>query len=337
MTFQNPATGGVTLVQPAIESPDYSPGVSGWHIDVDGSAEFNDLSLRGTFSGTNYVINDKGIFFYSGPPAAGNLVGSWAQTDGIDDYTNQYIAGITVVGPNGTSQLSSDDGFIKSTGSSGTVLFMADGALKWTWPGTASQAGLFINTAHGSMTWSSGKGAANDKQAQLAVVTSNGVPTTGNADTFPRSSTSDPSGSFNAYHYVSGAIIKSDVLGNTAETWQSPSYMPNWSGTTTFGSIGGGLSTLRYRRDAEDNLQIVGTFTAATGAGTSVFTLPAAYRPKVNTPIPVAFISSGGVFGQGWMYVSASGNLFLSTQLGTAVTVGTTYTINGTIPLGNIA
>lgn len=45
--FSNPITGGQgALVRPAIKSPNYVPGVSGWSINRDGSAEFADLRLH---------------------------------------------------------------------------------------------------------------------------------------------------------------------------------------------------------------------------------------------------------------------------------------------------
>lgn len=50
MTFQNPIVGGNVLIRPAIQSPNYSAGISGWAIKRDGSAEFNNLTVRGSFS-----------------------------------------------------------------------------------------------------------------------------------------------------------------------------------------------------------------------------------------------------------------------------------------------
>ena len=49
MPFQNPVVGGTTLVRPAIHSPNYVPGISGWSINYDGSAEFNNVVVRGAF------------------------------------------------------------------------------------------------------------------------------------------------------------------------------------------------------------------------------------------------------------------------------------------------
>jgi len=48
MAFNNPIVGGTTLIREAIKSPNYVPGVSGWSINKDGSAEFNDVTIRGS-------------------------------------------------------------------------------------------------------------------------------------------------------------------------------------------------------------------------------------------------------------------------------------------------
>lgn len=68
--FGNPIVGGVMLTRPAIASPDYVAGSTGWSINQDGSAEFNNGTFRGTitaavFEGTNFIIDSAGIFFYS--------------------------------------------------------------------------------------------------------------------------------------------------------------------------------------------------------------------------------------------------------------------------------
>jgi Right handed beta helix region len=88
-----------------LRSPNYVTGVSGWTINQDGSAEFNNLTIRGTFKGTNFEINSNGAFFYSGPPAAGNLIASIANTAGTDSHTNAYLAGLTVYGSSGGQRI----------------------------------------------------------------------------------------------------------------------------------------------------------------------------------------------------------------------------------------
>ncbi|MGH3223577.1 MAG: hypothetical protein ACRDPY_33655 [Streptosporangiaceae bacterium] len=47
--FSNPIIGGGgALVYPSIHSPDYVTEVSGWTVSKDGSAEFSDVTIRGT-------------------------------------------------------------------------------------------------------------------------------------------------------------------------------------------------------------------------------------------------------------------------------------------------
>lgn len=47
MPFRNPVVGGITLVRNAIQSENYNPGVSGWTINRDGTAEFTALVIDG--------------------------------------------------------------------------------------------------------------------------------------------------------------------------------------------------------------------------------------------------------------------------------------------------
>lgn len=47
MGFANSVVGGITLVRPAIRSPNFVTGTSGWTINIDGSAEFNNVIVRG--------------------------------------------------------------------------------------------------------------------------------------------------------------------------------------------------------------------------------------------------------------------------------------------------
>lgn len=56
MTFRNSVVGGTTLVRPAIKSPNYVAGSTGWSINADGSAEFNNITIRGAGVGTPIVV-----------------------------------------------------------------------------------------------------------------------------------------------------------------------------------------------------------------------------------------------------------------------------------------
>lgn len=77
------------LLIPGVHSPNYVAGTSGWSINKNGSAEFNNVVIRGgtVVSGTS--------LYYSGTPAAGNLIASIAAVSGTDAFGNPYLAGIS--------------------------------------------------------------------------------------------------------------------------------------------------------------------------------------------------------------------------------------------------
>jgi hypothetical protein len=72
--FQGLTQGQGQLVLPSVRSPNFITQVSGWTINKDGSAEFNNLTIRGTFFGTNFVLNQNGLFMYDPTETLGNLV-----------------------------------------------------------------------------------------------------------------------------------------------------------------------------------------------------------------------------------------------------------------------
>ncbi len=45
--FNNPVVGALALIRKAIRSPNYQAGTEGWTVNQDGSAEFNDVVVRG--------------------------------------------------------------------------------------------------------------------------------------------------------------------------------------------------------------------------------------------------------------------------------------------------
>ncbi len=67
--FDNPLTGGQgALIYPRIMSPGFTPGSSGWSIERDGSAEFNNVVVRGEV--------------YVQSPSTGSYVRIWNQVPG---------------------------------------------------------------------------------------------------------------------------------------------------------------------------------------------------------------------------------------------------------------
>src|SRR5581483_1083246 len=55
MSFDQSATAGETLVAGSIHSPNYAKGSSGWTINRDGSAEFQNVLVRGTITGSTII------------------------------------------------------------------------------------------------------------------------------------------------------------------------------------------------------------------------------------------------------------------------------------------
>lgn len=53
MQFQDDLAAGIVLVRPALRSPNYAAGSAGWNVGVDGSAEFNNVVVRGTVVAKN--------------------------------------------------------------------------------------------------------------------------------------------------------------------------------------------------------------------------------------------------------------------------------------------
>lgn len=90
MPYSNPVVGGTALVRPAINSPNYVAGASGWSINRDGTTEFNDTTVRGSL----FVVDSEGnvIISLSGNPGPdGNYLA-------IIDANGDVVANITADG-----------------------------------------------------------------------------------------------------------------------------------------------------------------------------------------------------------------------------------------------
>jgi hypothetical protein len=140
--FTDEIAGGTVLVRPALQSPGYVPGTSGWKVGIDGSAEFNNVTIRG---GT--TVGGTGLY-YSGSPAAGNLLLSIAGTAGSDPYGNAYVKGLGVYSPDGTISL--DSSSLTAAGTNGSNVELITGS-------ALTQAGLTLRPADlGGTTWTEG-------------------------------------------------------------------------------------------------------------------------------------------------------------------------------------
>ena len=60
-----------------------------------------------TFTGSDFIINDSGSFFYSGTPAVNNLIASIAGARGTDPFGNTYYEGVCSYTPSGSGGIAS--------------------------------------------------------------------------------------------------------------------------------------------------------------------------------------------------------------------------------------
>lgn len=108
MPFSNPIIGGGgALVYPSIHSPNFVASVSGWSINKNGNAEFNGVTIRGTFNGVDFILNTNGLFLYTGVPAVGNLAASIVPgtVNVLDPEGNTAKPGICTYSASGTTYL----------------------------------------------------------------------------------------------------------------------------------------------------------------------------------------------------------------------------------------
>lgn len=56
------------------------------------------LQIQGVIEGTAFILNSSGFFLYSSTPGAGNLIGAWTSSSGVDQFGNSYPGGFFMGG-----------------------------------------------------------------------------------------------------------------------------------------------------------------------------------------------------------------------------------------------
>lgn len=328
--FGNPTVGGIALRKPAIRSPNYVAGSAGWTINIDGSAEFNNLTIRGTFNGTDFVVNSSGLFVYSGTPASGNLIASIAAAAGTDAYGNAYPQGICALNYAGATFVQLLNGALAAGG-------IVSGAADTT--NAAAFAYVLGGTGKPFLHIASPLYPTGGYTDPALLLLQPGFPNTGlGGANRPIAILIDDAATSAADLNLSGAAIKTSLDGATPYAWQTPSYATGFAGG---GYSGTNYAPLQYRLDAEDNLVVVGTChnTASVSNAPTVFTLPTAYRPKNNWRGPVSRQVSGATnpenSGGTGCIVESNGNVVL--QLDGASSSTMNYYMMLLVPMGNIS
>lgn len=139
--FNNPVLGGGgALVRDSAHSPDYQPGIEGWTVNQDGSAEFNDVTIRGDLSLSDAYAPVTSVYDSSGGGApAWNVTGAfvpfsgaaWAPIDLPCPASGRFRVDILITGINSATATSTLHAAIECVESS-----PPEAGPGWTAPGT---------------------------------------------------------------------------------------------------------------------------------------------------------------------------------------------------------
>jgi hypothetical protein len=259
------------------------------------------------------------ILIYSGPPAAGNLIGSWSANSGSDSFGNTYLGGIYSYDPtndlytglfSGSLDLGSqnpstlidvaaaitlDDALSASTAPAMTVqspaaVSSATSTSKIVLLGESQngsklpQVVVFIGSSVTPVTT-----ALLEVQGELAVTTGGASITGGTtSDTLTVTGTSDLEGAVTA----TGGTQAAPTLIET-DTWHNITLAATWTAATP---------TPQYRLGPDGLIQIKGaiifTSTGAGLSGNNAFTaagaIPSAYQPASVQYFPAVLIGGSG-------------------------------------------
>lgn len=252
MPFSNPIIGGNnTLIRDDMTSEGYVAGSSGWRIARDGTAEFNDLTSRGTFisgngTGQHIEINGNdapnGVAFYTGD--ANETFPGVIQPEPNADALSITMASPLTAGHSGSS-------FSLNTGLTG-----------------ADKDYLDMNSQNFSVNVSSnlalnGPGYGGGGSLTYGLITSDG---TGPYWDFnaPRIFLRDTDSSNS-----NGLIVQGTTISVISETWHNITKVNSW--------VDFAGARANYYIDATGRVQLRGQ--VASGTATLIGTLPVGYRP----------------------------------------------------------
>ena len=111
---------------------------------------------------------------------------------------------------------------------------------------------------------------------------------------------------------------------STAEVWHTvgaagePAFGANWS------SFGAPFANVVFRRTENNKVALAGVAnrSAAVAAPSTIFTLPAGYRPNRSVPLIVTAIGSDGAFqANEVLVINSAGNVNLTSWTGTGIVV----------------
>jgi hypothetical protein len=289
--FANPVVGGGgALVIPVIRSPNFSlTSETGWAIMSNGDAYFYDITIQGTFEGTDFILNSSGFFLYSGTPAAGNTPIAYISSTSTDPFGNTIEA-------NAIS--SSLEGVTSLLGQGAVALTWAANAGGFGGPAATEPGGLQIEvpTANNIGPTLQIQGpSAKASGIILPVILISGQSEDGTA--VPQIAIQNSDGS-DIQLQLTGTIVAAPTAG-IPETWHTITLDSGWSTLA-------GHAVPQYRMLPTGDIEFVGyashaSFTSSTNLNGSN-PIPSAYRPTNSAYIKngdgnrsAVEITSGGV------------------------------------------
>jgi hypothetical protein len=308
MTFRSSILAGVSLIRAAIRSPNYVHNVSGWTINQDGSAEFNNITIRGgsTVGGTS--------LFYAGVPALGNLRYSISDTSGTDAYGNVYGVGIIAYANGHFGDIGMVNGEI-----------VLGHAPNFTGAGLVRQS-LFLG---GDFILDTGIGDVDHVDNTIVQALAGHASQASGSATVPAVIITDGAGTSVVDLRLSGSLVHTSKTG-TPDTWQNPSYNAGWAS----GPSGGAFQAAQYKNNGLDEIRVVGiAHTTSTTPNSVIFNLPTGFRPLGNNHRQGCIVNQAGSISAVMAEIDTNGNVFISPNLATS---GSDVMFNLTFPLGNL-
>lgn len=260
MTFSNPIVGGTTLIRPAIHSPDYVEGSTGWSINKDGSAEFNDVTIRGDDTGDALVVGPD-----NGPQvkiSSNSSVGfiSFPTNRPIENRVSGIQAGARDIGQ-------SDEG-------------SALQILGPTVDGATDSAEIFLNSqnndgsSEASIVMGAGSGVLGFTEDQVIV---NGLKASALSSL---SVNVDAGHTGNLYRATVGAVEKYAVASNGSVTSQGNG---TFAGNLSANSIKTGTFTIASTSATDWSSNVAVTFPSAFTSAPAVTVTPSSGGPGTGT------------------------------------------------------
>lgn len=304
MGFSDPITAGDVLIREAIQSPNYSPGSTGWTINRDGTAEF-----------TGLTINQGSLYLYDTTPAL-RLAIDAVPTPAARFYStnpaetsparlrafDQGGAGrLELVGPElggfaaGRVLIDSQDITVTSAVHSGTARFTAPAGNV-----EISASGTILATSPGNLTLQT-TGVGEIHADGNLVVDNPHVLYVGLSN-----------------FYADMGIHSGGKILLDAGSWIKRGAIAGVGFQNGWGNAGGWQS-VGYVEYPDQTAGLVGVAAPGTlTAGTVMFNIPAAIRPAANH----IFLCPGNLATFGRVIVEAGGNVVINTTTGTPTYLG---------------